>query len=69
MAAKTLGALQPEVGEPSFTTPSFIIDAVGKAVHDGHTGYGPDGGLVSLCELLVERLFKVYEIRPRLTKL
>ena len=61
-AAKTPGALRLEVGEPSFTTPSHIIDAAAKAAHDGHTGYGPNGGLVSLRELLVEKLFKVNEI-------
>ena len=61
-AAKTPGALRLEVGEPSFTTPSHIIDAAAKAAHDGHTGYGPNGGLLSLRELLVEKLFKVNEI-------
>ena len=34
-AAKTPGALRLEVGEPSFTTPSHIIDAAAKAAHDG----------------------------------
>ena len=58
-AAKTPGALRLEVGEPSFATPSHIIDAAAKAAHDGHTGYGPNGGLLSLRELLVEKLFKV----------
>jgi len=61
-AAKTPGALRLEVGEPSFTTPSHIIDAAAKAAHDGHTGYGPNGGLLSLRELLVEKLLKVNEI-------
>ena len=51
-AAKTPGALRLEVGEPSFTTPA----------HDGHTGYGPNGGLNSLRELLSEKLFKVNNI-------
>lgn len=58
-AAKTPDALRLEVGEPSFTTPAHIIDAAAKAAHDGHTGYGPNGGLISLRELLVEKLFKV----------
>ena len=61
-AAKTPGALRLEVGEPSFTTPSHIIDAAAKAAHDGHTGYGPNGGLNSLRELLSEKLFKVNNI-------
>ena len=61
-AAKTPGALRLEVGEPSFTTPSHIIDAAAKAAHDGHTGYGPNGGLNSFRELLSEKLFKVNNI-------
>jgi aspartate aminotransferase len=52
-----------EVGEPSFTTPGHIIDAAAKAAHDGHTGYGPNGGLLSLRELLVDKLEKVDGIR------
>lgn len=58
-AIRTPGALRLEVGEPSFTTPAHIIDAAARAAHDGHTGYGPNGGLTSLRELLVEKLFKV----------
>ena len=45
-----------EVGEPSFTTPAHVIDAAARAARDGHTGYGPNGGLLSLRELLSGKL-------------
>ena len=48
-----------EVGEPSFTTPAHVIDAAARAAHDGHTGYGPNGGLASLRELLADKLRRV----------
>lgn len=48
-----------EVGEPSFTTPGHIIDAAARAAHEGHTGYGPNGGLLTLRELLVDKLYRV----------
>ena len=48
-----------EVGEPSFTTPGHVIDAAARAAHDGHTGYGPNGGLASLRELLAGKLRRV----------
>ena len=48
-----------EVGEPSFTTPSHVIEAAAQAARDGHTGYGPNGGLLSLRELLSEKLRRV----------
>lgn len=45
-----------EIGEPSFTTPAHIIDGARAAAAAGHTGYGPNGGLLSLRELLVDKL-------------
>ncbi len=51
-----------EVGEPSFTTPVHVIDAAARAARDGHTGYGPNGGLLSLRELLAEKLRSVNRI-------
>lgn len=58
-AANRSDVIRLEVGEPSFTTPAHIIDAAAKAAHDGHTGYGPNGGLTSLRELLVGKLERV----------
>ena len=47
------------MGEPSFTTPAHVIDAAARAAHEGHTGYGPNGGLASLRELLADKLRRV----------
>lgn len=55
-ADRHAGALRLEVGEPSFTTPTHIIEAAAAAAMDGHTGYGPNGGLHSLRELLVDKV-------------
>ena len=57
-AAARIGGdvIRLEVGEPSFTTPAHVIDAAARAAHDGHTGYGPNGGLASLRELLADKL-------------
>ena len=61
-AAGTEGALRLEVGEPSFVTPQHIIDAALEAARNGHTGYGPNGGLLSLRELLSVKLERVNRI-------
>ncbi len=60
-AAARIGGdvIRLEVGEPSFTTPAHVIDAAARAAHDGHTGYGPNGGLASLRELLAGKLRRV----------
>ena len=52
-------AIRLEVGEPSFTTPAHIIDAAAAAAREGHTGYGPNGGLKSLRHLLSDKIFRV----------
>lgn len=60
-AAARIGSdvIRLEVGEPSFTTPGHVIEAAARAAHDGHTGYGPNGGLLSLRELLAGKLRRV----------
>ena len=59
-AARSGGdVIRLEVGEPSFTTPAHVIDAAARAAHDGWTGYGPNGGLLSLRELLSDKLRRV----------
>ena len=52
-------AIRLEVGAPSFTTPQHIIDAASSAAAAGYTRYGPNGGLTSLRELLVDKIQKV----------
>lgn len=58
-ADRNPSALRLEVGEPSFTTPDHIIEAAAAAARDGWTGYGPNGGLASLRELLAEKVARV----------
>lgn len=49
-------AIRLEVGEPSFGTPEHIISAAYDAARSGHTGYGPNGGLRTLRELLSHKV-------------
>ncbi len=58
-----------EVGEPSFTTPAHVIDAAARAAHDGHTRYGPNGGLASLRELLADKLRRVNGIEASIDEI
>lgn len=55
-------AARLEVGEPSFVTPSHIIEGAFDAARGGHTRYGPNGGLLSLRELLRDKLLRVNQI-------
>ena len=55
-AAARPDAIRLEVGEPSFNTPDHIISAAAEAARAGHTGYGPNGGLGSLRELLSRKI-------------
>ncbi len=48
-----------EIGQPSFNTPPHISEAAFAAAREGHTGYTESAGLLSLRELLVEKLDKV----------
>ncbi|HJU52325.1 MAG TPA: aminotransferase class I/II-fold pyridoxal phosphate-dependent enzyme [Acidimicrobiia bacterium] len=65
-ALRHAGAIRLEVGEPSFTTPNHVIDAAMKAARDGFTKYGPNGGLLSLRELLAAKIAKIdgFEVDP-----
>ena len=60
------GAIRLEVGEPSFTTPDHVIEAAMRAARDGFTKYGPNGGLLSLRELLAAKIAKIdgFEVDP-----
>ena len=52
-------AIRLEVGEPSFGTPEHIVRAAYEAARAGHTGYGPNGGLPTLRELLSQKVARV----------
>jgi aspartate aminotransferase len=65
-ANKLPDAIRLEIGEPSFVTPRFIIDAALEAATDGWTGYTPNGGYPSLREQIVRKLEHVngYTVDP-----
>ena len=52
-------AIRLEIGEPSFHTPRFVVDAAFEAAADGHTGYTPNGGYASLREALAAKIERV----------
>jgi aspartate/methionine/tyrosine aminotransferase len=43
-----------EIGEPDFSTPSNIVEAATRALHEGWTHYGPSAGLPQLREAVAE---------------
>ncbi|MDR3331974.1 MAG: pyridoxal phosphate-dependent aminotransferase [Synergistaceae bacterium] len=52
LEAKGMNVIHLEIGQPDFKTPQNIIDAAGKALNDGHTGYTPTAGIVPLREAI-----------------
>jgi aspartate/methionine/tyrosine aminotransferase len=52
-------AIRLEIGEPSFRTPDHILEGALAAARAGFTGYTPNGGLLSLRELLAEKIARV----------
>jgi len=65
-ANKLPDAIRLEIGEPSFVTPRFIIDAALEAATEGWTGYTPNGGYPALRELIARKLEGVngYTVDP-----
>jgi aspartate/methionine/tyrosine aminotransferase len=43
-----------EVGQPNFATPQHVVEATVRALHEGHTNYNPNNGLLSLRESIVQ---------------
>jgi aspartate aminotransferase len=58
-ANKLPDAIRLEIGEPSFVTPKFIVDAALEAAARGWTGYTPNGGYPSLREEIARKLARV----------
>jgi aspartate/methionine/tyrosine aminotransferase len=52
-------AIRLEIGEPSFRTPQFVIDAAFEAAAAGRTGYTPNGGYASLRDALAGKIERV----------
>jgi aspartate aminotransferase len=65
-ANKLPDAIRLEIGEPSFVTPRFIIDAAFEAATEGWTGYTPNGGYPVLRDLIARKLEHVngYTVDP-----
>jgi aspartate aminotransferase len=55
-----------EIGEPDFDTPSNIIEAACRALHDGYTHYGPSAGLPEFREAIAAEVSKsrAIEVHP-----
>jgi aspartate/methionine/tyrosine aminotransferase len=58
-AAARPDSIRLEVGEPSFPTPEHIVAGAAAAARAGWTGYGPNGGLPGLRELLSAKVEEV----------
>lgn len=58
LAWATPGCIHLEVGEPSFPTPTHVLDAAARALRDGHTRYAPNAGLPELREALAGKVAK-----------
>ena len=59
LANRLPDAIRLEIGEPSFRTPRFVVDAAFEAAAAGLTGYTPNGGYASLREALAEKIERV----------
>ncbi|MEW5877944.1 MAG: pyridoxal phosphate-dependent aminotransferase [Acidobacteriota bacterium] len=47
-----------ESGDPSFSIPGHVAEALAKAIRDGHTHYTPGAGIPELRQALFEKLVK-----------
>ena len=57
MTAKTpAGLIRLDSGSPSFATPTHIVEAVKKAIDEGHTGYILEKGVMTLLEAICESI-------------
>jgi aminotransferase len=52
---ETPGLLSLGIGEPSFDTPTHIVEAAIKSLRNGHTHYSPDSGLLSLRQAIADK--------------
>ncbi len=51
-----------EIGEPDFDTPSNIVEAAVKALHDGWTHYGPSAGLPELRQAIADEITRTRRV-------
>lgn len=50
------------IGQPDFPTPDHIVEAAVKALRDGHHGYTPANGILSLREAVAADLHKRFQV-------
>ena len=62
MAKELKDPINLSIGQPHFSTPPQIKDAIAKAIQDGHTAYSPSQGLLPLREALAQKLQKKNKI-------
>src|SRR3984893_3471006 len=63
LALVTPGCIRLEVGEPSFPTPTHIVDAAVEFARKGQVKYTATAGILSLRERLVAKLDTVNGIK------
>ncbi len=59
LAVKMPDVIRLEVGEPNFPTPPHIVEGAFRGIQDGFTKYTQSCGLLSLRELLAQRVTRV----------
>jgi aspartate/methionine/tyrosine aminotransferase len=62
LAAKGRNVINLGIGQPDFRTPDFIVEAAVKALRDGHHGYTPAVGIMSLREAVAADLHKRFQV-------
>jgi methionine aminotransferase len=62
--AAQVGAVNLGQGFPDFPVPEFLVDAVARAMREGHNQYAPMPGLVALREAIAEKTEACYGVTP-----
>ena len=60
LAAQGKDIINLGIGQPDFPTPKNIQEAAIKAIKDGHHGYTPSNGILSLREAVSEHIYSEY---------
>ncbi len=66
LAVAMPGVIRMEVGDPNFATPDHIIAGALKGIEDGFTKYTQSSGLLSLRELIADKVHRIngYQVTP-----
>lgn len=62
--ATQVGAVNLGQGFPDFPVPEFLVDAVARAMREGHNQYAPMPGLLALREAIAEKTEACYGVTP-----